>query len=212
MKRTVMLNKKKILLRIILSVVIAVLLVGGLLALRSYRQPFVLAERFTVCDQNGKTYEMETELYVRRWLLAPTDVVGAVTVDGVRYTTFWFPRAEESGRIEPFFEKPQNGFWKNIKAKWQELQSGVVMLAYDGGSTDRVYFSTEVLFAGDPFAESSEEIWLNGLAVDDDWNITGIWFAGNRVFGSELFGPSATADENEQVKTEVFGITIAFAK
>ncbi len=201
-----MLNKKKILLRIILSVAIAALLVGGLIALGSYWKPFVRTERFTVSDQNGKTYEVETELHFRRWLLAPTDVDGVVTVDGVRYTTFWF-----SHQTEPVFEKPQNGFWNNLRAKWQELQSGVVMLAYDGGCTDRVYFSTDVFYAGDPLEESPERIWLSGLAVDDDWNITGIWFAGN-VFGSELFGPSATADENERVKTEVFGLTISFAK
>ncbi len=202
-------TKKKILLCIVLPIVIVALLIGGLFALRQYWQPFTRTAEFTVCGVHGGTKDVAIELEFHRWLFAPTSVQGTVTVDGVTYKSFELARGIENPRLE----KPQvEGFWSQLKAKWQELQTSVVLQAYDAGYTEREYMAFLTLFSGDPFAETTETIALSGVAVGDDFAITAVWLAGDIFSGPAAFGPASSAEEAEQIKQTVFGIPLPFAQ
>ena len=203
-------TKKKIL-WFIGGIICIVFLAICLLGLRNYLQPFVRTAEFTVCDLDGKQHQISAELYFQRRLFSPTSVEGSVRVDDTRYATLFRVRNEKNGVVTPHFDENEYDFWFNLRAKWQEIQTSVILLAYDGGYTDRVYFSNELLFSGDPFEGEVEQIQLNGLAVNDDWEIVAVWLSGD-PFTSAAFGPAVTIAENEKVKTEVFGILAPFVK
>lgn len=157
--------------KIALIIVVLVVIVGVIW----YRIPLEKKESMTMCSLEGETIEVIFDVAWYRYLFAPTELKGIITVDGVVYEVW------ETNR--------HNSFIDNIKDKVSNAKY-TPMFVLESETNALEYFYNSI------------HIWMNEDSDFENFKKSYIFFNRDGV-SEEFFGPANTKEEAQQIYQDI---------